>query len=162
SVDDGAHFTGVRWGRRTAAKHGDQRGNARRQWVHQGMMSTSLLDRVGILQAPSQFSTVSAALVAVRCWLDAAAAGGHKPAELCAVINVGDDETTALLATRAIVASSIPRLDKDQHDLASAILRQDPTEPFVLISSNDGPPNGDGFSNINAVLAVVAARAAAQ
>lgn len=120
------------------------------------------MERAALLQATTAFPTVAAALAAVRCWLDSAAATGHKPAELCAVINVGDDETTATLAMRALVASWIPQRDKGHQGLVAAILWQAPDEPFALVSKNSGPPNGDGLSNVDAVLAVTAARAAAQ
>jgi len=61
----------------------------------------------GLLRAPASFPTVAAALVAVRCWLDDAAARGHRPPELCALLNVADTATTATLGTRAFVAAMV-------------------------------------------------------
>lgn len=112
----------------------------------------------GLLQPTTSFTTVAGALAAVRCWLDAAATVGHDVATLCAVIDIKDNETRALLGTRALIADELPR----GRPLAGAVLRNAPGEAFVLVSKDDAPASGDGFGNVYAVLAVTAARAAAQ
>jgi hypothetical protein len=115
-----------------------------------------------IIQPVTAFGSVAGALTALRCWLDAAPGAGHEPAKLCAVINIGVAGTTATLCTRALIASLVPQRDEGSRALAGAVLRQAPGEAFVLVSKQGGPANGDGISNIDAVLAVTAARAAAQ
>jgi hypothetical protein len=91
-------------------------------------------------------------------------ATGHRQAEFCALLNVADAVTTATLCTRAFVAAMVSHESNGEgsRDLARAVMAHAPEEPFVLVSMHGGPPNGDALSNISAVLAVAAARAAAQ
>lgn len=114
-----------------------------------------------ILHASTSFATLQGALSAVRCWVAAAEAAGYQRSGLCALINTDDASTSATLGTRAQIAALLP-LSRGGIELRRPVLTHAPEDTFVLISKNDGPANGDGLSNIDAVLAVTAARAAAQ
>lgn len=107
------------------------------------------------------FATLQGAFAALRCWIDAAQASGRKPAELCATLSTSPTATRVMLGTRFYLAAVVVTSGKVERALAKAILEHSPTETFLLVDVNGGPPCGAGISKIEGLLTIARGRDAA-